>query len=181
MPFGHLLFVDWEHKLLTLTILLAGVYLNFQTSVLRNVCVQYYADIVVDPLIKCKFPIVSTTKALLSNDPKFDTAVVQKGGSISYPNFWTSGQPFYLYMKNLGDFHPHIQGFVKTVIEKEDLDSEATGIPQGTFTTPHFFNRYMMAWFLTEETKVLAVNDQVLQGKNQVLNTHLSLLSALNL
>ena len=84
-------------------------------------------------------------------------------------------------MKNFGDFHPHIQGFVKTVIEKEDLNSEATGIPQGTFTTPHFFNRYMMAWFLSEEAKVLVVNGQVLQGKNQILNGYLLLPSALNL
>ena len=106
--FGHLSFVDWERKSLTLTILLAGVCPNYQTSVLRNVCGQHYVETVVDHLIKRKFPIVSTTKALLSTDPRFDTTVVQKGGSLSYPNFWTSGKPFYLCMKSFGDFYPHI-------------------------------------------------------------------------
>ena len=39
----------------------------------------------------------------------------------------------------------------------------------------------MMAWFLTDETKALAVNGKVLQGKTQTLNGHLLLPSALNL
>ena len=63
VPFGHFSFVGWEHSFLTLTVLLAGVCPNYQSPIIPNVCVQYYAEKLVAPLIKQNIPIVSTIKA----------------------------------------------------------------------------------------------------------------------
>ena len=169
VPFGHFSFVSWEHSSLTLTVLLAGVCPNCQSPILRNVCVQHYATEVVAPLIEGKFPIVGRIKTLHSHDPVFDETVVAKGGTIVHPSFWTNAQPFHLCMKNFGDLHPYVQGFIKTVSEKEDNSCDGSEVPFGTMTTPQFFNKYVMCWFVTSETKVLGVNGMVLHGETEIV------------
>ena len=121
-------------------ILIAGVCPDCQIAVMCNVCVHHYTESAVRPLIEVKCLIVAQTKCLLSNDALLDNMVVQKGGSISYMNFWTTTQPFHLCMKNYGDLHPCVQGFIRTVMEKGQIPVERHEVNPSALTTPQFFN-----------------------------------------
>ena len=68
-------------------------------------------------------------------------------------------------MNNFGDLHPYVQGFLKTVSEKDKSSCDGSEILFGTMTTPQFFNKYVMCWFVISETKALVVNGMVLHGE----------------
>ena len=95
--------------------------------------------------------------------------VATKGGVIKHPSFWLTPQAFYSCMKYFGDFHPYVQGFLKTISEKDKSCCDSSEIPFSTMTTPQFFNKYAMCWFVTSETKVLGVNGMVLYDKDEIV------------
>ena len=167
-PFEHISFVEWEHSTKTLRILVARVCPNCQSSIMRNVCVTHFTAEEICPLIQAKFPIVAATVPILSHDARFDDVVVKKGGSICYPSFWTTASPYHACMRYYGDLHPNIQGFMKTLMQKNNED--ATESTSESLTTPQFFNRYVLCWFITSETKVLTVNGSLLHGVEEIMN-----------
>ena len=57
----------------------------------------------------------------------------------------------------------------------------SSGISSGTFTTPILFNQYTMAWFVTDETKVLSVDGDILHGKKEIVDGYCKLPPSLNL
>ena len=74
-------------------------------------------------------------------------------------------------MKSFGDLHPFVQAYVKTVIEKMTSPPlTPREIPFITFTTPQFFNRYVMCWFGTSETVFLAYDGSLLHGETEIVN-----------
>ena len=159
-----------------------GVCPNCQSSVLRNVCVQHYCRDVVRPLIKRKFPQVAFVEALFSDELLFDSTVEKLGGTITHPDFWSNAQTFHMCMKTFGDFHPFVQGYVKTVMEKTTSPPLTPREMQVIcYTTPQFFNRYVMCWFVTSETKVLADDGSLLRGETEGGTVHVETLGSLDI
>ena len=78
-------------------------------------------------------------------------------------------------MNLFGDNSPFIQGYLKGTLPKAKLHNNnphPSHHSTDTFTTPAFFNKWDLGWFVTDETHVLATDGEVYWGLQQIRDHH---------
>ena len=161
-------FVDYDAVAREVIVLIAGVDPQMHSTVCRDVFVDGFVRVFVRPLLLQKFSDLLSVRYLKTTDGEFDDAVKAAGGVVEYSNHWTNPKSFYDCMKLFGDNHPSVQGCLKATFAKKGHPTQHDNYTASLFTTPTFFNRFDLGWYVTDETHVLMQDGEVYWGYDAI-------------
>ena len=161
-------FVDFDAITREVTVLIAGDDPQMHSTICRDVFIDGFVRVFVRPLLKQQFTDLDSVNYIKTTNANYDNAVRVLGGRVEYFNYWTSPHSFYDCMKLFGDNHPLIQGCLKSTFSKSRSPSTHDNYTATKFTTPSFFSRFDLGWFVTNETHVLGTNGEVFWGVDEI-------------
>ena len=164
--YSSMFLVDYTNGVVR--VFIGGIDPQMGSLVSRDVFVDGFVRIYVRPLILGKFTDVTRVDYMKTTDEDFNAVVFSLGGEVSYSDYWTTPHSFYECMKLFGDGHPLLQGHLKGTFPKDNCEPRNADYLTDTYTTPLFFNRWDMGWFVTNETHVLATDGMVYWGLEQI-------------
>lgn len=161
-----MMFVDYADGVVR--VLVGGEDPQTQMMVSRDVLIDGFVRIYVRPLILNNFPDVTTVKYIKTTDEDFDEIVGRLGGTVLYSDYWSTVHSFPQCMELFADNHPLLQGCRKgTFLKDPSLPRNADHLFDG-YTTPSFFNKWDLGWWVTNETHVLCNDGVVYWGLDQI-------------
>ena len=149
-------------------ILIGGIDPQMGSLVSRDVFVDGFVRIYVRPLIVEKVPDVRTVNYTKTKDDDFNAVVMRLGGEVVYSDYWITSHSHHECMNLFGGGHPLLQGHLKGTLPKDSSEPQNAVYLNENYTTPAFFNRWDMGWFVTDETHILASSGTVLWGLDQI-------------
>ena len=170
--YQHMRLVDYVDG--KVWMLIGGKDPQTHSTISRDVLIDGYMRVYVRPLIVSKFQDVHSVIYIPVTNIGFDDIVEKLGGTVSQSNYSEKGHSFRDCMKLFGDSSPFVQGFMKGTFLKHNNKPSSSNQLMDKYSTMHFFQRWDLGWFLTDETHVLATNGKVLWGSQQIRdNRHL--------
>ena len=125
-------------------------------------------------MIKFKFPDVTTVDYIKTTDEGLETIVLSLGGTVTTAGYWATSHSYHDCMKLYGDNSPFVQGYLKATFPKDTSLPRSNNNLLTFYTTPSFFEKWDLGWYVTDETHLLGRNRVVYWGLEQIKsNCHL--------
>ena len=128
-------------------------------NILREVLIDRYANMEVEPLICWNFTTVDYVEFLQSPGDWFNAAVLTAGGIGTYLDCWTVEKSFVDCMQMFVDNYPYNQGYLETTqIQNQQNMYPPSSSQTMSFTMLLFFNWWYMMFFVTDKAHLAALD-----------------------